>query len=770
MRIKGNYFFKYDAYDPPLPFERAFYDRRKDDEFPHPLFQTCWTYFYRNDLRGILPAVEPPTCTFTHCWDLYENVFIDMLRRCGVRIVYSPHARDNTVDGIRFVPAPYPIDFENPGEYEKDILACFVGSARDTKGIRPRIREMFAGEDGFHIELNERFFYDVEDGPAREQMREDYSAIMKRSRYALCPEGAGVASIRIYEALAYGCIPIIISDDFVMPPSVDREYHQVGPGEMERIFEIVGRECPEPSPTVTGPAGERFRRLQEAAASGDPRAQFNLGLACEKGDGVAKNMYRAAGWYRRSAAAGCLPAQINYARCCASGSGTRRNRAEAVRWYQPAAERGDPRAQHNLGSCYARGDDGVEKDEAAAARWWRAAAEQGYPKAQRKTGICLHTGLGVARDWPAAVGWFRRAAEQGDAGAQYWLGLCLENGLGTDVDLAETARWWRVAADGGHAEAAFTLGILHKYGIGVSQDPPEAIRLWHRAAEGNYAPAFYNLGFSYRFGRGVARDEKKAARWFRAAAERRDFLARNHLEQLIPPRGKVPAPPAAGDGPFDRPIFVVGAQRSGTSLVAGSLAACGAWTGDAVAKPDAHNPRGYFENTYLRIKVVRQILINEGCDPLGVRKIPAPDRPVAVPGLREIVYKVVHVDGYDDNGPWLYKDPILTLFWPLFADAFPAARWVIVRRDEDQIVDSCLRTAFMNQHSDDPAFWRRFAGEYRRRLDGLAASGAAVCAVRSADLAAGRMDGFREVVERLGLAFREKELAAFIEPGIWGGG
>ena len=53
--------------------------------------------------------------------------------------------------------------------------------------------------------------------PDFEMRRERFRSVMGRSRFVLCPRGKGTSSIRLYEALAYGCVPVIISDDWVAP-------------------------------------------------------------------------------------------------------------------------------------------------------------------------------------------------------------------------------------------------------------------------------------------------------------------------------------------------------------------------------------------------------------------------------------------------------------------------------------------------------------------------------------------------------------------------
>jgi hypothetical protein len=220
---------------------------------------------------------------------------------------------------------------------------------------------------------------------------------------------------------------------------------------------------------------------------------------------------------------------------------------------------------------------------------------------------------------------------------------------------------------------------------------------------------------------------------------------------------------------FNKPIFVIGLPRSGTSMIAGSLGICGAWTGSTVPGGGTENPKGFFEHAAIRELVIKKILKDLGCDPLGVRILPPFDLQIEVIDLADIIKSLVEKDGYKNDRPWLLKDAKLTLLWPIFRKAFPDATWIVVRRDEEGFINSCLRTSFMKQHSQDRAFWKNYAEEYRVRIDALIDSGANVLEISSPEVISGNFDHFREVVSRLGLVFNEDGLKKFISPDFWHG-
>jgi hypothetical protein len=54
-----------------------------------------------------------------------------------------------------------------------------------------------------------------------EERRKQFAEVMFQSSFVLCPRGHGPSSFRVYEALAAGRVPVIISDDWVQPTGPD---------------------------------------------------------------------------------------------------------------------------------------------------------------------------------------------------------------------------------------------------------------------------------------------------------------------------------------------------------------------------------------------------------------------------------------------------------------------------------------------------------------------------------------------------------------------
>jgi hypothetical protein len=54
-----------------------------------------------------------------------------------------------------------------------------------------------------------------------ESQKRRYNELLSKSKFVLAPRGAGLSSFRQYEAMAFGCVPVVLSDDLRQPDSVD---------------------------------------------------------------------------------------------------------------------------------------------------------------------------------------------------------------------------------------------------------------------------------------------------------------------------------------------------------------------------------------------------------------------------------------------------------------------------------------------------------------------------------------------------------------------
>ena len=195
-----------------------------------------------------------------------------------------------------------------------------------------------------------------------------------------------------------------------------------------------------------------FNETQKLAEQGDARAQFNLAIMYENGDGVPQDNQKAVEWYRKAAEQGHANAQLNLGFMYEKSYGVPQDKQKAVEWYRKAAEQGHATAQYNLAIMYKKGE-GVPQDKKKAVEWYHKAAEQGFASAQYSLGIMYYNGEGVQQDKKKAIEWFQKAAEQGHAHAQFELGDMYDNGDGVEQNKAIANEWYGKACAKGLEKA-----------------------------------------------------------------------------------------------------------------------------------------------------------------------------------------------------------------------------------------------------------------------------------------------------------------------------
>jgi TPR repeat protein len=106
-----------------------------------------------------------------------------------------------------------------------------------------------------------------------------------------------------------------------------------------------------------------------------------------------------------------VKAQHNLGVMYEHGEGAEKDAVQAVRCYRKVAEQGLAAAQNGLGNMYSKGE-GVEKDAAQAVHWYRTASFQRISLAQKILVVMSKKGEGVKKDTVQAVHWFRRYVQE----------------------------------------------------------------------------------------------------------------------------------------------------------------------------------------------------------------------------------------------------------------------------------------------------------------------------------------------------------------------
>lgn len=214
------------------------------------------------------------------------------------------------------------------------------------------------------------------------------------------------------------------------------------------------------------------------------------------------------------------------------------------------------------------------------------------------------------------------------------------------------------------------------------------------------------------------------------------------------------------------PILITGALRSGTSMIAGAIHTCGAWGGHINTYSDV-NRRGLYENAEISQSLIKGYLRLLRMDPMGQYPLPILNNPELVEKVIEDgrkwwaskIESVMNRQGYT-NGPWFVKSAKICLIWPLWNSAFRNAKWIIVRRNTDDIISSCMHTGYMRAYKTFDG-WRYWTYEHEKKFTEMKMSCLNIKEVWPQKIIDGDFSEIKYVANWLNLAYNEDNLKDF---------
>lgn len=207
--------------------------------FPWATFIDDFKFKGKLDLYNIITKYTPPTNCFTVIQHIYFRQFLFLCKQLKITHVFTPHrlASDDELEikfNIKIIPLSlYPIYENNPFIYkpltERKYLTSFIGytNRHYISDIRPKIFDIFTNHDDCFIRrtnvwhFNNFVYKNINSTNIENEQL--YVDTMRETKFALCPSGSGPNSIRLWEALSYGTIPVLLSDNFIMP-LIETEY------------------------------------------------------------------------------------------------------------------------------------------------------------------------------------------------------------------------------------------------------------------------------------------------------------------------------------------------------------------------------------------------------------------------------------------------------------------------------------------------------------------------------------------------------------------
>ena len=244
---KNGLFWQY-----PVITEKTFYSQNKNDEnyigFP-------WAtvidkeYDLKKVINMIMPFINKTQKYYTCCQQIAFRKLIPLFKDLCINKVYVSHKilNENELDDIKLMPCPlYAVNVEDKHrnssfkelevDYlnkKRELLYSFQGAFNSgcyLTDIRNRIFKMTNPENCYVNKIENWHFdkvvYDIKQNNKYELNETDsdhdrttkYNKLLLDSRYSLCPSGSGPNTIRFWESLAVGSIPVLLADTLELPP------------------------------------------------------------------------------------------------------------------------------------------------------------------------------------------------------------------------------------------------------------------------------------------------------------------------------------------------------------------------------------------------------------------------------------------------------------------------------------------------------------------------------------------------------------------------
>tara|TARA_R110000824_G_scaffold27618_1_gene93668 strand:- start:11452 stop:12357 length:906 start_codon:yes stop_codon:yes gene_type:complete len=182
---------------------------------------------------------------YTSCQHIFFRSLKNIFEALSINLVYSPHKiiNEDKLGDIDLLPCPlYAVNIEddhrnsafkniNLSSNKRDLLFSFYGGYQGgyLTDIRPKIFQLPSSNDYIVKNTGDWHFNESVYNPLQNNMgelnesegrrsnTETYNQLLIRSRFSLCPSGSGPNSIRLWESLGAGSIPVLLADTLQLP-------------------------------------------------------------------------------------------------------------------------------------------------------------------------------------------------------------------------------------------------------------------------------------------------------------------------------------------------------------------------------------------------------------------------------------------------------------------------------------------------------------------------------------------------------------------------
>jgi len=224
---------------PVITEQQIFANINKNKNLPYNYIAFPWaTYIDKllenkeNIIEQLKKSINNDTKYFTVVQHVEFRNYINLFKELNIKYIFTPHKIDIDVklekeNNIFIIPISiFPVQIlnykHNGGKYKK-CIATFMGQNNDKdnlSNIREKLYTCFKDKKDCIVKIKSQIHYhDIIYKNENNNCYHDfeYKKYLMISKFSLCPSGRGPNSIRLWESLHFGSIPVILSDKINLP-------------------------------------------------------------------------------------------------------------------------------------------------------------------------------------------------------------------------------------------------------------------------------------------------------------------------------------------------------------------------------------------------------------------------------------------------------------------------------------------------------------------------------------------------------------------------
>jgi hypothetical protein len=229
----------------------------------------------KNYLEEIFDKIEIPSNKNTHtvCQHINWHKLLGFWKKIGIRNTHLSHLKQKSyslsLEGINLFPWHIcAANIENPNRnkgikikknQEKKYLCSFIGAHNKwyPSDIREQLYQTLKDNDEVYIKVKDVWFFN--NAVYKKQIKKqtlseyevsleevetfEYNTILSDSVFSLCPEGTGLNTIRLWESMAIGSIPVLFENDWIRPNIEGYNWDDfsvtISTNDLNNVFEIL---------------------------------------------------------------------------------------------------------------------------------------------------------------------------------------------------------------------------------------------------------------------------------------------------------------------------------------------------------------------------------------------------------------------------------------------------------------------------------------------------------------------------------------------------